>query len=111
MDNRYRRTGKRYIPVGGDDNNRVGIIVRALAYLVLIIGIVAGVVIAVNNSDSGFGGFTAFLIVLLSSMISFIMLLGFSEIIFLQQKKQTQHYEELEIKTEKLSVKKPDNND
>lgn len=104
---KYRRTGKRYAPVGGDDNNRVGAIVRALAYLVLIIGIAIGIIIAATGSDSGVGGFVAFLIALISTIVSFVLLLGFSEIIFLLQLKQSQRYEELE----RIPDKKPESPD
>ena len=77
----------------------------------LIVGVVAGVVILVSNFNLPLGGFVTFLTVLLSSVFSFIVLLGFSEIIFLLNKKQTQHYEEIERITEKKPVKKPDNTD
>lgn len=101
---KYRRTGKRYAPVGGVQNNQVGMLVRVVAYIVLLLGIVAGIVAAAAGEEFSV---LVLIIALLAAFFSFVLLLGFSEIIILLQMKQSQHYEELE----RIPDKKPESPD
>ena len=67
--------------------NTVGKIIKMIGYIVIALGIIAGIVacIIVNDNFDGLAGFGAFIGTVISFFVSGIMIVGFSEVINLLQ--------------------------